>query len=370
MPPAQPRARPRVLAWPAYRKRAANPHAALLADAIRAQGGDIEDWTPLRALSRPADLWHLHHPDTVVYPRRTLRALLGTGLFALLLAIARRRGTRVLWTVHDFDNNDGLHPRIERHLWRFFLPRIDAAICLTEGGVEQARRRFPALRCIPVRAIPHGHYRDVYADTVSEAGARERLGLPAQAPVLLHFGLMRPYKNVPLLVERFAAMDDPEAILVLAGQAYDASVAAEIRDAARGHERVRLHIERVAADEVQLYFRAADLVVLPYRRIVNSGALFLALSFERPVLVPDLGNMAEHARTFGSDWVGLYEGELTSEALADAVRRARRPARAPLDLDALGWDRVATRTIAFYDALTSPAARPSAPSGPSGRSST
>jgi beta-1,4-mannosyltransferase len=343
----------RVLAWPAFRKESANPHAALLARELIELGVSLVDWTPVRALLRPGDLWHLHHPETVLYRRRRATSSLETLSFLALLLLARVRGVRLLWTIHDLGSNDCLHPRLESWFWSAFIARVDAFVCLTEHSRTLALERFPALADRPGYIVPHGHYRNAYPRTVSRESARQRLSLPPQATVLLHFGLMRPYKNVPHLIRTFRTMPRPGVVLLTVGKPYDAVIDREIRDAANGASNVRLDLRRVPPEEVQLFFAAADLVVLPYRRILNSGVVMLALTFARPVLVPDLGAMRDQQRAFGAEWIRLYRGELTPEELAAActwatARRDREP-----DLARRNWAEIARRTCAVYATLMS-----------------
>jgi beta-1,4-mannosyltransferase len=344
---------PRVLAWPAFRKASANPHAALLARELIGLGVSLVDWTPLRALLRPGDLWHLHHPETVLYRRSLAVSTLETLTFLGLLRLARARGVRLLWTIHDLGSNDRLHPRLESWFWKAFITQLDAFICLSEHSRTLALERFPALAGRPGLIVPHGHYRDAYPRTVSRGTARQRLSLPPEATVLLHFGLLRPYKNVPHLIRTFRAVPIPGALLLVVGQPYDAAIEREIRDAAIGASKVRLDLRRVSPEEVQLFFAAADLVVLPYRRILNSGAVMLALTFARPVLVPDLGSMREQQEAFGAEWIRLYSGELTAKHLAEACRWARMPGRRPPDLGGLDWPSLARKVRAIYEIVGS-----------------
>ena len=324
-----------MLAWPAFRKRDANPHAALLCERLRDLGVAVDDWTPARAALRAVDLWHLHHPESVVYLRSRLRSTLTTLAFCALLALARARGTRILWTVHDLGSHDRLHPTLEAWFWPFFVSRVDAYVCLSEGGPRLARERFPGLRGRPGFTVPHGHYRDAYPNQVSRAQARRALGLPEQARVLLHFGLVRPYKNVPHLIRTFRELPQSEAVLLVAGKPYDAIVEREVRLSAEGCPRVRLLLRWISPAEVQHLFVASDLVVLPYRHILNSGTVFLALSFGRPVLVPDKGAMREQRKRFGPEWVRLYAGDLCA-----------RPGRS----DGVGHRHPASRTARFRGA--------------------
>jgi len=342
----------RVLAWPAFRKRDANPHAALLCERLRDLGVEVDDWTPARAGLRSVDLWHLHHPESVVYLRSRLRSALTTVAFCALLALARLRGIRILWTVHDLGSHDRLHPKLEAWFWPFFVSRVDAFVCLSDGGARLARERFPGLRDRPGFTVPHGHYRDAYPHQVSRAQARRALGLPDDAQVLLHFGLVRPYKNVPHLIRTFRELPQSEAVLLVAGKPYDAIVEREVRLSADGCPRVRLLLRWIPATEVQHLFVASDLVVLPYRHILNSGTVFLALSFGRPVLVPDKGAMREQQERFGADWIRLYSGELSAGELTAAAGWVSDTVRtAPPDLAGLDWASLAEQTYGIYQAV-------------------
>jgi len=97
---------------------------------------------------------------------------------------------------------------------------------------------------------------------------------------------------------------------------------------------------------------AADLVVLPYLDILNSGSAIWALSFGRPVLLPNRGAMPELAESVGSDWVRLFDGPLDEHQLADALNWARRPRPEPLPaLDSLDPERVVEAHLEAYGAL-------------------
>lgn len=348
------RDRLQVLAWPAFRKQEANPQAALLARELVALDVDVSDWTPSRALARPRDLWHLHYPETVVYRRSAAASTFEMVAFLALLWLARLRGVRIVWTVHDLGSNDGLHPRLERWFWKGFVPACDALVCLSECGRTMVLDRFPTLVDRPAHMISHGGYHGAYASTVPPAHARAHLGISPEAKVLLHFGLLRPYKNVPHLIRTFRAMPDGDAVLLIAGAPFDVVVEREIRAAAAGAANVRLDLRRIPADEVQQFFAAADLVVLPYRRILNSGAVMLAITLDRPVLVPDLGSMREQQDTFGAEWIRLYAGDLTVAELTAASEWARTTHRRPIEPDSLDWRPRARQIKAVYQELIKP----------------
>jgi hypothetical protein len=94
--------------------------------------------------------------------------------------------------------------------------------------------------------------------------------------------------------------------------------------------------------------------VLPYKEILNSGSAILALSFDRPILVPALGTLTELRNRVGVDWVRIYEGELTPEKIRDAIdwtKTRKSNVRAPLD--DFSWDRIAQTTIQAFQMVQS-----------------
>ncbi len=350
-PPREPAARPagavRVLAHPAF--AAGNLYTTQLYRHAERLGAAVQGFTPARALAGRWDVVHVHWPEAALNHRMALRAWAGPRALLALLDRARARGARVAWTVHNLRAHDGLRAGAEARFWDRLLPRVDGWISLSRSGREAALERFPALAGKPGWVVPHGHYRGAYPDTVSRAEARARLDLPPDAPVVAFVGQVREYKNVPALVQAARAL--PGVRLLVAGRVRDPGLEARVREAAAGGD-VRLAFGHVPDEELQLYLRAADLVVLPFREILNSGSAVLALSFDRPVLVPRLGALGELQEAVGADWVRTFAGELTPALLAEALAWARGPGRAErAPLQALEWEPLAAATVDAYRAL-------------------
>jgi glycosyltransferase involved in cell wall biosynthesis len=200
----------------------------------------------------------------------------------------------------------------------------------------------------------HGHYRGVY-ETGNAVDPREFLGIPKSARVILYFGQLRAYKNVPLLIEAFRQCRGGEDIrLVIAGAPVDRTAEAAIADAAKGDRRITIHARHIGDESVELYFRACDLVVLPYREIQNSGAALLGLSFNRPILVPDLGAMPELQQLVGPRWVKTFCGTFNADTLQDAlngVEPSHEETCTPLDT--LHWGNIADQTFHAYNEILS-----------------
>ena len=340
----------RVLGWPGFTSENGNPYTRLLYEAMETEANvEVDGFTMFEPFQRRYDVWHVHWPEDFLSYPSPVAAYFYIIAELLLFAWARLGGTKIVWTVHDLGPHESYHPQLESIFWPFFLPMVDGIISLSETAREEAISQFPALGSLPSAVVRHGHYRSAYPDPVPQTDARAPLDLSESARVALFFGRIRPYKNVPRLIEVFQQWADPDARLFVAGNPSEEALETTIAERATGDARVATELRFVEEHEVPGIFGASDLVVLPYDDIMHSGSALLALSFDRPVLVPDRGAMSELQAHVGADWVRTYNGALTVETLADAmgwVESQDRSVQAPLD--DLSWAPLARETVDLY----------------------
>jgi glycosyltransferase involved in cell wall biosynthesis len=168
--------------------------------------------------------------------------------------------------------------------------------------------------------------------------------------VVLFFGLLRPYKGIDVLLDAWRTIDDAE--LWIAGM--PRMDIAPLR--ASAPPNVRFVPRFITDEQLPPYFRRADLVVLPYRQIEQSGVLFTALAFGKPLLVSDIGGFSEIAAAGAAhavppgDPVAL--GEALDELLGDPAKLAALATRSrELGAGEYGWAEIARRTLALYEQL-------------------
>jgi len=285
----------------------------------------------LVALSRRHALTHSHGWETP-----------SIGVIATLLL--RASGAVVVYTAHN---------TFERGPRRLDSARILPALTRrTIVHTEADRARVSR----PPAVIPHGHY-GALADDAPPAdpdAARAALGLPADAPVVLLFGVLRPDKGLVDLLDAAAAA--PEWHVLIAGEDHGGLEGAAHRLAVpRLAERVTVLEGFQPMDDVARLFAAADLVALPYRQASQSGALHLAYGFRRPVVAYPVGGLVEAVIP---GVTGLLCRDTSPDALASALREAgtlgrselrrlgeegRRWARENFD-----WGQIAASTEAVY----------------------
>jgi beta-1,4-mannosyltransferase len=340
-----------VLAWPGLGARQVNPYTWLLYRHLSSLGVRVEEFTVQRALRGGYDVLHAHWPEKALPAGPWMVRAAGAGTGLAILAAAHAHGARIVWTAHNAHPHESPDPRLEGWFWSAFVRQVDAVIHLSEAGQHAVEARYPALATLPHAIVPHGHYRGAYPDTISRDDARAALAIPDGARVVTYLGLVRTYKNVPHLVRSIRALPSEagEVVLLVAGAPHPPTLEEEVRRASGGDPRVRLFLEHIPDELVQRYLRAADLVVLPFKDLTHSGSALLALSFDRPLLVPAVGAMAEVQALVGGDWMCTYQGELTPNLLARALQWAvRQPRGAGPRLDALDWSVIARQTLALY----------------------
>ncbi|HEX5853084.1 MAG TPA: glycosyltransferase family 4 protein [Solirubrobacteraceae bacterium] len=289
-----------------------------------------------------------HVPDMLRY-RRAARAadvvhfqwLTVQHLDARLLPSKRP----LVLTAHDVLPRE---PRPGQHAaQRRLYDRFDAVVVHSEHG---RTRLVEELGIDPARVhvIAHGVFEHLAAERPELADRMPPF--QTEEPVVLCFGLMRPYKGIDLLLQAWEGVEDAE--LWVAGMPR-MDISALRASAPRG---VRFVPRFIGDDELPAYFRRADLVVLPYREIDQSGVLFTALAFGKPLLLSDVGGFPEvaatgAARTFPAGDAIALNRELRA-LLADpaTLRALAESSRAAAD-GAYSWRSIARRTLALYDAL-------------------
>ncbi|WP_105036030.1 glycosyltransferase [Cryobacterium aureum] len=312
-----------------------NPYLLQLSRSLRPHV-EVLGFTWRRALTSRYDVFHVHWPEILLQGRTPGRALARRMLFRLFLARLRLRRTAVVRTLHNVRSHE-LAPRQDQRLLERFDQRTTLWIRLNPFTPVPAG----ALE----RTIPHGDYRDWYFDQPSGATVPGRL---------LYFGLIRPYKGVDALVESFRQLgaglpDDPRPTLRIVGAPQSSELAQQLQFGAAGEPRIEFVLRHTSDAELAAAIQAAELVVLPYTEMHNSGAALLALSLDRPVLVPQNAVTTALADEVGAEWVLCYSGPLCAEVLADALVRVRRPRSTPApDLSRRRWSVGAAEHVDAY----------------------
>jgi O-antigen/teichoic acid export membrane protein len=350
----------RIMAWPSRYGTTGNPYIRQLYDAVATADPSVQlgSWPPNVVSFVRADIWHIHWPERIVSSRHTATALVRTGAFVALAGVARLLGIRIVWTVHNLAPHQPTDRRVDEWLLNWLAQHVDGTIALSENARSAAVARYPTMKLKPSVIIPHGHYR-VTNPSVDKLVARSTLRLEPDAIVAVLAGRIARYKNPATLLCAFRSVSSPLARLVIAGKPVEDGLEEEVRSLAAGDPRIRLDLRELSDSAMTTYICAADIVVLPFRQLLNSGTAMLALSCCRPILVPATGAMVDLADDFGHEWVRLFDGALTAEQLQNEFTTLRlrdvEQQRLADQLEArYSWADIGSRTVAFYREIVRP----------------
>jgi glycosyltransferase involved in cell wall biosynthesis len=251
-------------------------------------------------------------------------------------------------------------PRIYTMHWR--LPEAETRIARTLTGLlaemdavvvhsEHGARRLVADFEVPpakLRVIPHGAF-DYLTRQENEVPLPAELR-EVEGPVILAFGLVRPYKGTDVLLEAFRQVEGAELWVV--GKAPQPMV--ERRELAPQAPGTVRFIDRFITDpEIPAFMRRADLAVLPYRNIEQSGVLYTALAFGRPLVLSAVGGFPEIAEQGAARLVPPEDPEVLAETLRELIadssdRDSLADAAAKAAATTYSWERIGDQTMALY----------------------
>ena len=218
----------------------------------------------------------------------------------LLLLYYRLLGKRIVFTAHNVNarRRDGGDTSLNRLTLRVQYHLVDHIFVHT----AQMKRELQADFDVPdgkITVVPFGLNSQIPTTALTSVEARQRLGLSDCHKVVLFFGNIAPYKGLEYLVEAMALLAEtqPECRLIIAGRpknstAYWEQVAGRISDVGLTSRVIR-RIEHVPDGDTEIYFKAADVLVLPYTHVYQSGVLFLGYNFGLPVIASDVGSLKE-----------------------------------------------------------------------------
>lgn len=213
--------------------------------------------------------------------------------FASNLILARMLGYRTVLTVHNLEPTYSLRPNWVDTLGHWVAVNlVERVIVHCDYARMAIRKRYGRKHGIII--APHPTFSGHYPDSVSSLVARQQLELPQDARVFLFFGGIRPNKGVDLLITAFRNIPGSSLRLVIAGKPWPPDdYIVRLHSMGGSDSRISWHEGYVDDNDVQLFYRAADFVVLPFARILTSSSAVAAMSFARPVIVPALGCLPE-----------------------------------------------------------------------------
>ncbi len=289
-----------------------------IASALEARGAHCirtpgrPTWRWLRGNQKNVDVIHLHWPEA--YYRVRGRLIPGLDLLWAYSFVSQTKHYKIpyVWTVHDLYPH-GTNPtnvwRTEKVARRFLFRNAFTVVVNCPSAIPIVCQEFgEPRRCI---SAPLGNFRVFYPDLLTDAQARGVLGLRTNDIVFLVFGGQRKNRNAIEVIQAFRSLKQENVRLVIAGRA-DRSVRSSVEAAASTDSRIKMFLEFVSEERVEVFLKASDFLIMPGHWYLTSAVVALGLSYSRPVIVPSWGCSKEMIGNAGYVYDETRPGSLLS----------------------------------------------------------
>ncbi len=271
------------------------------------------------------------------------------GIFMGLFGSKQKKETTKLAIIHN------LIPHEQRFFdkWfnSFFLKRYDGFVVMSDSVKNDLLSSKPDAKYIQLN---HPWY-DHFGVKISETEAREKLKISPSKKTILFFGLIRDYKGLDLLIDAFSELND-DYQLVIAGEVYSNLQKYKSQIAAsKAKSRIYFFNQYIPDSEVQNYFSAADVCVLPYRSATQSGITATSFHFEVPIIATNVGGLKE---IIDAPELGLIVEEPNTNLMKDAIcfyfennLKEKFQINIRKEKESNTWDKFANSLISFSKTL-------------------
>ncbi len=315
--------------------------ASFFVRGVRFLWGSLKGFSILKKRHAGAVHFHFFHAG----PLELFNVLLGRAL-----------GFKVVITAHDVESFD---PSWIQKTLRLIIYKLASSVIAHN---QISARELNVAVNVPVNkinVIPHGNYLGFDNQNVGRDESRDRLGMMPSDFVVMFFGQIKEVKGLDILIKSLALIEAgvrENVVLFIAGKVWKDSFGRyqQLINELGLEKNVKVDIRYIPDPEVLYYYRAADVMALPYKKIYQSGVVLMAMSFGTPVLVSDIPGMVE---VVTDDETGIVFRSESAEDLAKKIEEAimhkdklPRYAESALSLmkNKYNWSGIAEKTRDVY----------------------
>ena len=353
---------------PPYNQHDINIYTKPLYENLYLKGFKVLEKTPdyfsfnwLSKNIKKIDILHIHWPSNYYASNTSIKILIKLLIFGIKLLQCRISGVKIVWTVHNLYPHyyysvryQKIYNYIQKLARRLIVNLSNLIIAHCQEAKKLIQQHF-CCRQEKIIVLPHGSLCGWFPILdLPKMEARKRLNFPFHAFIYLYFGRIEAYKGVENLLETAKKCLGNEDIIIVAGKATDLSLKKRLVGT-ESTPKVIFRMHYIPDDEIEYYFAASDVVVLPYENILTSGAAVTALSFGKPVIAPEMGCLPE---ILDRDFSILYDPK-DPEGLSNALKKAKEldlivaKRQAQKKAEELGWEGISIKTAKAFEKLIS-----------------
>ena len=341
-----------------------NPYQSLLKNSLKNTGWNVhfenypEDYLPFYRLSKlhpDMQVLHIHWIadlcSRICWQKNPVKFYLRCFFIFLDLKLVRRKGIRVIWTIHNKISHQSLDPKKELIIRKIMLNGSDKVIVHSKAAVNVLEDLYQKNFSDKASVIFHGNYDGVYPSAEgTQTELKVKHGMDSESKLLLFFGAVRPYKGIENLISTFNLQNfaNDKIKLVIAGNTPDETYKSKLTDLAQGNSNILLDFKYIPDQLLVNYLEMADIVVLPFSDTLTSGSVLLAMTLGKALILP------ESAKVLGCIPEGgalYFRNNEEFSAILSNINKIDTRQMGSLNLESskkCNWDKVAKLTAATY----------------------
>lgn len=198
--------------------------------------------------------------------------------------------TKIVWTLHNIYPHNVSNLKFHKTIRKWFAKQCKWIRVFSEETVVKASEEF-GIEIGKFKVIPEGDYISIYPNRILESESRNKLGLRNDSIVILSLGYIKPYKGLENLLLAFSKVKNTNIEMVIAGRSMDKEYTDRLKKTIKDSNSRQIHLidAFIPVEELQIYYNAADVVVLPFKKVENSGSAIMAMGFKKPIVAPKMG---------------------------------------------------------------------------------
>lgn len=232
-------------------------------------------------------------------------------MMKLFVIICKYFKIKIVWEVHNILPHGA--KKTDYLMTKWFFKHIDGAIYHSRDDIHRSKKKLSEIGPKLFTTVPHANFNDAYPNNISASKARSSLGIPHNNRVILCFGFIRENRGYEYLIKSVENYKDMTILIV--GKVWDKDTYNSVKKSIQNKPNFRLITGWIPNQEIQIYFNACDVVVLPYTDITTSGVIPLAYAFKKPVVASAIGGIKDVV----SEKTGILVPPKDSVALRKAI---------------------------------------------------
>jgi tetratricopeptide (TPR) repeat protein len=259
---------------------------------------------------------HFHQLDPLYHPGDQTEQSIRQRAESLLdfLREIKKVGGKIVWTKHNPVPHNQQFASIDIELEQKVLDIVDQVIVLGYGA-----KAILSSICSPnkITVIPHPAFDLVYGPLLSKLEARCRIGVETNSFLFGSIGEIKPYKGLEFMIKTFAELtsEKPAPMLIIAGNPASKAYVDQLK--VNLPNNVVLQDQEIAFDEMSAWICSLDASIFSFKDIWASGSVILSISYQTPVIVPDIGLLREYVE---QDNTGFFYQQGNRDSLIDAIK--------------------------------------------------